>query len=375
MKEKKIRIVHHSKTVGYSGTDRTAQLFCKYLASNDKYEPFIVYREGHDANERLDIVRKWLGEDHVIPYNMTFGKHSRVSPYMPETDNFSEILHQISPQIVHVHRSGYSEWPGFRYLYPDAKWVETNIFGFSDVNSYFDLNIYISDHIRDIAMRAGNQDGPVLYNPIEQPHLDMTAENIISCKADLAAKFGIPRMVDGKRPVLIGRVGRADNFDPISLKAFAEIEKRYPEVYYLVVNACDQWRSTAQQLGIKNIFFLDPIIHDEQLSRFYTGLDIYAHARSDGECCPCNIQEAMMHGVPVVSHYGSTYNGHPEIIESTGFVVPIADHQAYAQILDQLVSDQEQRAYYGRQARIRAMRYFEAECITNILSRLYDSII
>jgi glycosyltransferase involved in cell wall biosynthesis len=373
----KIKVVHHTKTVGYSGTDRTAQLFCKYLAKSDRYEPFIVYRQPDGNNQRLDVARKWLGDDHVIPYSVSFGKRGRIPPYMPDSDNLHEVLKVIDPQIIHMHRSGYSEWPGFKYLYPQAKWVETNIFGFNDTNPerQFDLNVYISEYIKDVAMRAGNQDGPVLYNPIEQPHLDVTIENIIACKVHLAANHGIPHMVEGKRPVLIGRVGRADNFDPISLLAFAKIEKSNPEAYYFVVNACDQWRSTAERLKIKNIFFLDPIISDEALSRFYMGLDIYAHARSDGECCPCNIQEAMMHGVPVVSHYGSTYNGHPEIIESTGFVVPIADHEAYAEVLGQLVNDQEQRAYYGREGRRRAMRYFDAECVTNHLIKMYDSIL
>src|SRR6185436_4216458 len=130
----KIRVVHHSKTIGYSGTDRTAQLFCKYLAQGDKYEPFIVYREDDDANTRLDIVKSWLGEDHVIPYEWTPGKKGQQPPYLPERDNLHEVLKQIDPQIMHVHRSGYQEWPVFRYMSPKAKWIETNIFGYKDAS-------------------------------------------------------------------------------------------------------------------------------------------------------------------------------------------------------------------------------------------------
>lgn len=379
----KIRVVHHSKTVGYSGTDRTAQLFCKHLAHSDKYEPFLVYRIGDAANSRLVVAREWLGEDHVIGYQWNPGTQGSAAPYIPETHNLNEVLANINPDIVHVHRSGYTEWPGFRHLAPNAKWVETNIFGYVDrtPEKQIDLNVYISEYIADLAKSHGGPLGPVLFNPIEQPVRDMTTDMKAACREELLDEFKIPR--DG---LLIGRVGRADNFDPISLKAFAELEKVCSNAWYLVVNPCDGWRKTASELGIKNIRFIDPIIDDKKLSNFYRGLDIYAHARHDGECCPCNIQEAMMHGVPVVSHESGIHNGQSEIIGDAGFVVPVGDHQAYRDVLidlannPELASEDESglvrlRDYFGHAARRRAMRYFEAEVITKQLEQLYDWVL
>lgn len=380
---KKIKVVHHSKTVGYSGTDRTAQLFCKYLAQSDKYEPYIVYRLGDANNQRLDVAREWLGADNVIGYFWEPGEKGRVSPYLPEQDNLFEVLSSIGPDIVHVHRSGYAEWPGFRYLAPNAKWVETNIFGYRDTNpeDQMDMHIYISDYIRRRAMDAGGPNGPVLYNPIEQPALDMDSRQKAICREILLEDYKIP-----KNATLLGRVGRADNFDPISLRAFAEVEKTNPEAWYVVVNGCSKWQEEAERLGIKNIRFAGPIVDDLQLSCFYRGLDIYAHARHDGECCPCNIQEAMMHGIPVISHESGIYNGQGEIIGEAGFVVPFGDHQAYEDVLRQLVENPDManedesgrvrlREHFGHAARRRAMRHFEAECITADLGRLYDHLL
>jgi glycosyltransferase involved in cell wall biosynthesis len=379
----KIRVVHHSKTVGYSGTDRTAQLFCKYLSQSDRFEPFIVYRSGNHSNERLDIVREWLGEDHVVGYLWEPGKKGRQAPYMPERDNLHEVLSAIDPDIVHVHRSGYAEWPCFRYMAPKAKWVETNIFGEADntPEKQMDLNIYISNYIRQRALDNGNPDGPVLYNPIEEPVLDITPENKELCREQLLDKFRIPR-----NAVLLGRVGRADNFDPISLLAFAEVEQICPEAWYIVINPCDRWYEEARRLGIANIRFGDPIVDDRELSNFYRGLDIYAHARHDGECCPCNIQEAMMHRVPVVSHESAIYNGQSEILEGAGFVVPLGDYMAYRDILVELINNPEfmnenedglirLREHFGLEARRRAMRYFEASCIASQLARMYDWVL
>lgn len=378
----KIRVVHHAKTVGYSGTDRTAQLFCKYLARSARYEPFLVYREGDGANTRLDVARKWLGDDHVIPYRWVPGNSGRNAPWIPEDSNLSEVLAKIDPQIVHIHRSGYHEWPGFKQLAPRAKWIETNIFGYHDVSGQIDAHIYISDFIRHRALGNGGPNGPTLYNPIEQPVLDMTPENKEACRENILKRWKIPASAH-----LIGRVGRPDNFDPISLKAFAEVVKSYPDAFYLIVNPCDQWRKWSHNLGIEsNVRFIDPIITDDELSKFYMGLDIYAHARHDGECCPCNIQEAMMHGIPVVSHESAIYNGQSEIIGDAGFVVPLGDHAAYRDILLELIANKEfmnedetglvrLRAHFGRAARRRAMRYFEAETMTYHLMKIYDSLL
>lgn len=380
---KRIKVVHHSKTVGYSGTDRTAQLFCKYLAESERFEPFLVYREGDQNNQRLDIARKWLGEDHVIPYQWEPGKKGRQAPYLPEHDNLHDVLMSIDPDIVHLHRSGYAEWPGFRYMAPRAKWVETNIFGEADrtPERQFDLHIYISGYIRQRALENGNPDGPVLYNPIDQPVLDITAENKELCREALIEKFKIPH-----NAVILGRVGRADNFDPISLRAFAEVEQICPEAWYIVVNPCHRWEEEVKRLNIQNIRFSGPIVDDTELSNFYRGLDIYAHARHDGECCPCNIQEAMMHRLPVVSHESAIYNGQSEIIGNAGFVVPLGDHVAYRDVLIELINNREfvnedetgmvrLREHFGLEARRRAMRYFESSCMVSQLAQFYDWVL
>lgn len=387
---KKIKIVHHSKTVGFAGTDRTAQLFCKYLAKSDKYEPYIIYREGPHENSRLEIAKEWLGEDHVVPYQWEPGKATKLSPYMPKSDNIYDVLKVIDPQIFHLHRSGYAEHPGFKYLCPTAKFIETNIFGYNDHTSprSIDRTVYISDFIRNSAMNAGNEDGPVIYNPIEQPHFDVMPDVKKRLHDKLCDQVSIPH-----ESIIMGRVGRADNFDPISLNAMVEIETHYNNVHYLVVNACNRWRETVAKLNLTHVHFLDAIIDDEKLSEFYMGLDIYAHARQDGECCPCNIQEAMMHGVPVVSHESAIYNGQSEIVGECGFVVPIGDSAAYAKCLDFLIADKDvtsiidnanqnpatgmanARYHYGREGRRRAMRYFEADYATNQLIKVYDYVL
>lgn len=372
----------HSKTVGYSGTDRTAQLFSKYL-NKEEFDVYLVYRKGDSSNERLDIAREWLGDDKVIGYEWTPGEN--VSPYIPAHETLSSILRTIEPDIIHVHRSGYTEWP-FKSIYPQAKWIETNIFGYADKDptNRPDMSLYISNYIRNLALDNGGIDGPVVLNPVEQPYFDVNTYNAIGCKNALLEKYNIKSK--NQQPILLGRVGRADNFDPISLMAFKEIEKMYNNVYYIVINPCDRWREMAEQLEIKNIRFGEKIIDDKELSQFYMGIDIYAHARHDGECCPCNIQEAMMHGNPIVSHESLIHNGQREIIEGGGFLVPVGDWQSYRDVLISLIENNEIideesdqpvniRDNFGLDARRRAMRFFEAETVTRQLEQVYKYLL
>lgn len=368
----KIRVVHHSKTIGYAGTDRVAQMFCKHLLERGKYDPYLVYRNG-DSMDRLDAMRDMLGEDHVLVYDWEPGKTGRQSPFMPKRDNLKEVLDSIQPDIFHIHRSGYAEWPGFKYLAPRARIVETNIFGYPDesATTQVDLNIYISEFIRQRTLAAGGVDGPVLYNPVEQPFLPVNGESRAECRAALLQEFRLP-----DDAIIMGRVGRADNFDPIALRGLNEALRENPNLYYIVVNPCGRWHEFTNNLGLThNVRFSGPIIDDEKLSRFYMGLDIYAHARHDGECCPCNIQEAMMHGIPTISHEAFPYNGQSEILSGCGFVVPIADHEGYGRVLTQLAQDPEVRGHYGHEGRRKAMREYEAGCIASKLEQIYDWVL
>ncbi len=360
----KNKVVHYSKYISYSGTDRTAQLFCKYLLNNTDYDPYILYRKG-TYDDRLDAMKSILGPDRVIGHDWIPGKRGKVAPYYPETDNIADVLAEIKPDIVHCHSSGTEEWPFFKWVYPKAKWVSTNIFGYSNIQSHVDHTVYICDYIKNLCMTAyRGTDGDVLYNPVELPKIDrVTARN-----------FFIEHYNLSPDTVLIGRVGRADNFDPISLKAISQITNL--KFIYFVVNPCAGWTDTIKQLGISDkVVCLPTIIDDHELSRFYSAMDIYAHARSDGEVCPVNIQEAMIHGLPIVSHYSPIHNGQVEIIRNCGFVVPNGNYMAYADVLKELILKQNLREEMGGRARMRASEVFEASKISTKLVDIYNKIL
>lgn len=358
-----IRVVHHSKTVGYAGTDKTAQVFCAELNKLPGFEAFLVYRA--DDTSRLAEAQEMIGHDRVVLYHHVHQKNPP-APYLPESDNLRQVLEFIKPDIFHVHRSGYQEWPGMRHLAPSAKFVETNIFGYHDASGVIDWRMYISDFIAD---RAGRHEPySVLYNPTLPPFFERE-----EARPEWFARLGLTGQNDA---VLLGRVGRPDNFTPIALRALSVVQRTHPHVHYLVVNGCDAWRDGVKKYRLNNVHFVDPIISDRELSRFYAALDIYAHARCDGECQPCNLNEAMYHGLPVVTHMGHTYQGQVEQVnaaQGNGWVA--RDWRDYASMLENLVVDADKRRRIGEANRRWASTTVDATVVTKRLAAVYEELI
>jgi len=351
---KKIKVVHHTKGCGYSGTDRTAQLFCQYL-DRSKFEPYIVYRENADCS-RVNFMKRELEGSNVVEYDHEHGNN--VSPYWPKRDNFVDVIRSINPDIIHFHRSGHTEWPCLPFLkkeFPKVKFVETNIFAHND-NFPWDLRLFICPYI---ATRAGHPDGSYLYNPVELPYCGEGSDD-----SDI---------------VVLGRIGRQDNFYDISLQACRLLLGRGIKNWkYLIVNPCDKWINRIHELGLdKYCEPIVPIYDNRSLSRFYSLLDVFAHSRSDGECQSVCMSEAQIHGVPIVTHKSPCWNGQVDQINlsNCGFCVGWNDAVGYADNLQALIESKSLRERLGGNGRRWANHNVEASVVVKQLEGYYEGLI
>lgn len=112
-------------------------------------------------------------------------------------------------------------------------------------------------------------------------------------------------------PIVFGRTGRADPdcFDPIALDAYALLEREFQSVSFRYVAPCDRTRAHAQKLGLKRIEFIE-WLEGADLDRFYRAIDVFCHARKDGETCGIAIAEAMLAQNPVITHRSAHHNDH-----------------------------------------------------------------
>jgi glycosyltransferase involved in cell wall biosynthesis len=353
----KIKVVHNAKYCDYAGTSRVAQTFVEHLNRDPRFEAYLVYQEG-PHNSRLDACKQLIGEKFLVPYKWVHQRNAR-PPYYPAEENLTSVLFGLEPNIVHVHRSGYDEAFGHKAYMPEALFVETNIFGYSDGTGNIDKHLYICDYIRRTAVFKGNPDGPIVYNPIEDYVMPDARERLLN-------RFNLP-----KNAILLGRVGRPDNFSPISLKALKIVQETYNNVHYIVVGPCPQWYAESEALDLRNMIFVQPTSNDDLLREIYCGIDIYCHARSDGDVTSTAIAQAMMAGKPCISHVGHSYNGQAEMLDKAGILVGEHDFPLYAASICKLIENGEIYSGISIAARQKALELYEAGKVTDQLKNIY----
>jgi glycosyltransferase involved in cell wall biosynthesis len=211
-----------------------------------------------------------------------------------------------------------------------------------------------ADNLRRLRLK-GVENASLLYNPLP----------IRPAKNRLA-----------HRPMKFGRSGRADPaiFDPILLRAWAIIEQKGFEAELVYLSPCVQAREIAARLGLKSVKFLDWLGQDE-LAGFYQDIDVFAHARRDGETLGIAIAEAMLAQCPVLTHRSRFHNEHLKLIDAQcGLIAPIDDAESYAKHVEWCIRHPDAIPGMGAHARSRARPLFDPELVwPTIIARIRDA--
>lgn len=356
---KKISVVHYLSNLGLGGTEKTCQLFCDYL-DKDKFDVSLVYL--HPGLRLRD-----------------FESIDGLKAVRCQYENYiQDAVDSCRPDILHVYRSGYSEFPEPNMDIRVPHFVETNVFGFYDPNPAIDRTLFMSEWLQDYCLKRYNprckpEPGPFRFdyvnNPVEVPHN--------------REKMEIARTWHDEGAIIVGRCGRPDNgiYHALNVNAVRLLRMQGYDIRFLVMAPPQNMINDLNEFDIP-YFGIGPITDPEVLSRFYNSIDILAHARADGETFGVNIAEAMMHGKPVVTHIAEpsvpgmgVFQSQTTLVEddATGFVCSnnAAD---YAIRLKLLVEDPELRERMGCTARMKATNEFEAGVCTSKLENIYKEI-
>lgn len=367
----KIIVAHHSNQLGLGGTEKTMQLFCKYL---DK-ECFEVHALAPRFPVKLsriwrDRIQSFLGSKkatdflaQIKHYHIRLPEFQKIlgegGVHLYSAGNLKKILQTISPQILHLYQNGFSEPPltcvsAIQHI---PVIFSTHVFGEepqAEDKKRLSKILFVSHWLKNEYAKWSQGDArcDVLYCPIEKPSTD----------TDLRSELQISKDI-----FVLGRIGcNADDIHvPIPLQAYKQIETE-------AVFAPEKMKKEVKEFGIKNGRYLEPTVDEIFLSKFYNTMDILAHARHDGETFGCVIAEAMMHGKPVVTHRSHIRNSQAELVtKESGFEVEPEDWQKYAVCLKLLRDNKELRLQMGASAKKRALENFEAEMITKKLENFY----
>lgn len=336
-------VAHEVQQLGLGGTEKTMLLFLRHLKALgcDRLHAFAPRdRETDRADQVAEVAELHLYDG---------------------LNDLAQRLQALGPDVLHRHRSGYEDPLDQVDLGPRTRVVETNVYG--DHGSRADLRLFVSRTV------ATEQDWPapveVLYNPCEPP----------------VAEVALPRTHrrfegvddrDVEKVVVFGRVGRPSThiYDPIALEAYARVES--PWTRYVALAPPPNMVDHAGWLGLKTFVALPPTKDDRELSRFYSLIDVLAHARRDGETCGMNIQEAMIHGLPVITHLSDTHNAQPEVLGADyPWIAARGDRDAYTRFMQEAIASPARRAELGKRNQQRAVQEFGARRIAERLLEHY----
>lgn len=166
------------------------------------------------------------------------------------------------------------------------------------------------------------------------------------------------------RPVFYHNRGHEPVYDaPTTLRAFARIQKRYPDASLRLSHdgpLRGELERLADELGLRNVEFLGKVSL-ERSAELYDEADVYLMSpRQDN--MPLSVLECYASGLPVVS---TAAGGVPGIVADgvTGLLAPVGDDEALAEAACRVLEEPGLAARLGAAGRREVEKYsWEAVC-------------
>lgn len=359
----KIKVLHYLKHLALGGSEKTCQLFFQY-ASRDKFEVAIAYEKDGD-HTRLEQFQKASticdGTLYEIDSDLKRGSNPKALQY---------AIDDFDADILHVYRSGFPEFPSPSIDIRVPHFIETNIFGSIDKDPRIDRTLFMSKWLMNNTLRGLQHPRfDFVNNPVEMPVSDIQ----------------LPLQKEGMdNAVILGRVGRPDNgiYNAVHVEAARLLRLQGYDVRFLVVAPPENMVKDLIKSEIPH-YIVPPTCSSSLLSMAYNAMDIYAHARADGETFGVNIAEAMIHGLPVVTHIAvpsfpgmGVFQSQTELVEDgrTGLIVS-NDPVLYADALKILIDNKDLRERFGHSGFIKAMNEYYVPACMEKLERIYTEIV
>ena len=318
-----------------------------YIGSDFKHLDTDDYRLEYMRNSKVKLVKFKVGAKDV-----TVPTHDWI-----DTDLW-EVFDEEKFDVIQTGRSGHPEYP------------------FTKINS---TPIVDSIHLPDMAEKkenvvrvvlvaeeqcsrwnaaGGEPDKAVVIPPaIEMPQVT----------GNLRDELGI-----SEDTVVYGMHQRADDgiFSQVLMPCWEASKASKKNACLLVLGGSQYYNIHAQQLGLQNVIFLDPTGDVNRVHQFLNTVDVYTHARKDGEQCSSSIIEALYHGIPVIGHLAPSM-GHRDQIRDAGYIC--STFGEYSDAIDSLY-EKEKRKSLSEIARKRYEETFSLNSVVDSYVNIYNNI-
>lgn len=322
---KKRLLFYHKSGLSFGGTEKFLQILAKHL-NKKKYDVYFMY-----APKLGEGRKRYLDQSLInfIPFSYQ-GVSLEYPFYLKEMKpTLTEVLIQNNIDQIITAGSGYSEYP--INTTDKIPIIMINIFGSPSTKKNIVKQISISNEVQNkILSIVQKEKCEVMYIPSEKPPGD-SESNGQKLRLTLGLHQG---------HMIFGRIGRADDtiFDPIGIKAFQKVVKKYPQTHYLIMSPPPIVLKMVKENDIPNMHFLDSTSEEEMIWGFHFAIDALAHFRNDGESCGLNIIESMIAGKPIITHRSHIWNAHLEYLDDSFARVAEKDNvEQYASYMEEFI--------------------------------------
>lgn len=284
--------------MGAGGTERWLQMAALALP-REKYHVTYFYSDNDIDPNRLRLMQSSALQ--LVQFSVKSRKKNLTHDW--ESTDFWEKFHESEFDLVQTAKFCTAEYPYNRINLPI---VEKIAFAVGvDYSPNIIFTITPSDWLRRKWVNKGGTfiRSGVVPVPVQEP---CTTQNF-------RTELGIPN-----KAIVAGFHQRIDDnsFSPIPLQAFARLQKIGR--HFVILGGSKLYYKQAQALGLRNIHFIEHNSDPYLISKFLNTLDIFAHGRKDGETYGSVFSEALMHGLPCLSHRSSADNAQKETMGPHG---------------------------------------------------------
>lgn len=201
--------------------------------------------------------------------------------------------------------------------------------------------------------------------------IDLTPTLDMAQKTRLREKCGIPANARV--------VGIVANFSPVKdhglfVKMAAELARRRPDIHFLMIGDGPLRAFVQGQLALLGLEKRCSVLKNVGDARPLFSLMDMSVLCSHNEGCPNAVMESMAAGIPVIA---SEVGGIPELIENgrTGYLIDSRDPFEFANAVESLLEDDENRVYMGEAAQARCAKTFSTKRMLDAYRELYTALL
>lgn len=277
---------------------------------------FTLERGGTERSaQNFAIGFKEMGHDSRVLYTVKKGKNPlyrkkilnkyKIPVYYLKDNKQISVLKKWKPQIIHIHSHGvtFTDFNIVKRMYPNAKFVETNVFSIpSRWSNELDISFQLSKwceflyrkKIKDISKKTSVLPNPVICKNFIQNQKERNQNNIYIRK-----KYNIPL-----NAYVIGRIGQNDmgSWSFMIIDIFETLNNSGVRPFLILVDPPTKIITRIKKSKFKNqIIVLDKIYNDQFLKKIYSSMNLFLHISGSGESFGYTIVEAILSRTPVAT--------------------------------------------------------------------------